>query len=516
MSPWHRIACVLMCVLLAACVSQPITLPARPPVQRALAPQPDDAFSGIESHIVSQSGPAASSFHLLDRNEDGLRWRLRLIDAARHSIDLQYYLWYGDATGKLMTKHVLEAADRGVRIRILVDDLNTMINDAATVMQRDSRAALVDAHPNIEIRLFNPWRNRKIAGRIGESVAELKRVNHRMHNKSMIVDNRAVIVGGRNLGDDYMGLNADFNFHDLDVLGIGPVARQASDIFDTFWNCAWVMPVAALGIEPSHAEKRAALAHLDTALADLDSIEHFPVEREDSSAELAGLAAQFAVGTSRMFTDRPAGEDIEQNMVEVIYDLLGQARSEVLITNAYIIPGQRMIDTLRSLHEHGVSVRILTNSLASHDVPAVNSHYKKWRKAIIGSGADLYEVRHDASIQALVADTPPTHAEFMGLHAKAVVIDRRLAYIGSMNFDPRSGQINTEMGVIIDSVPLAQALAAQMERDMQPQNSWHVQLDAEGRIFWESSDARVTRQPARSFWQRVQDVIFMMFPKELY
>ena len=161
-------------------------------------------------------------------------------------------------------------------------------------------------------------------------------------------------------------------------------------------------------------------------------------------------------------------------------------------------------------------MRILTTSLASHDVPAVNSHYKKWRKPLIRAGVDLYEMRHDAAIQPLVADTPPTRAKFMGLHTKAVVVDRERAYIGSMNFDPRSAAINTEMGIVIESASLSAELAELMERDMQPENSWHVQLDDDGQLYWESSDAVVTRQPARSFWQRVQDVFFMMFPAEQY
>jgi putative cardiolipin synthase len=514
--PWTVASALVLALLLSACATTPIELPDRPPAQSALAPQPGDAFEQIETEIAARHGPASSGFALLDRNEDALRWRLALIDAARYSLDLQYYLWYGDATGKVMTKHVLDAADRGVRVRIIVDDINTMISDAATVMQRDSRAALLDAHPNIELRLYNAWRNRAIADRVGEALSEMERLNQRMHNKALIVDNRAAIVGGRNLGDDYMGLHEAFNFHDLDVLGIGPVARQVSEVFDTFWNSAWVLPVAALGIEPSQQDKDAALAHLNEALAGLDVLERFPLEREDPTDAIAALAGRLHVGTSRMFTDLPTDDTIQREMIHLIYGLLDTAEREVLITNAYIIPGERAIDNLARLGERGVAVRILTNSLASHDVPAVNSHYKKSRKPLIRAGADLYEMRHDAAIKPLVADTPPTVSEFMGLHTKAVVVDRERAYIGSMNFDPRSAAINTEMGIVIESPSLSVELAELMERDMQPANSWHVQLDEDGKLYWESSDAVVTRQPARSFWQRVQDVFFMMFPEEMY
>jgi putative cardiolipin synthase len=172
--------------------------------------------------------------------------------------------------------------------------------------------------------------------------------------------------------------------------------------------------------------------------------------------------------------------------------------------------------TLRELSAAGVRSRILTNSLASHDVPAVNSHYKKWRRPILEAGAELYETRDDAAIKATVADTPPVSAKFMGLHSKAMVIDRRRSYIGSMNFDPRSAAINTEMGVVIDSPELGEDLAKLIERDMEPDNSWQVQLVGDHSLRWVSGDAIVTRQPARSLWQRLQDVFFMLFPQELY
>jgi putative cardiolipin synthase len=192
------------------------------------------------------------------------------------------------------------------------------------------------------------------------------------------------------------------------------------------------------------------------------------------------------------------------------------ARREVLITNAYIIPGEPAIRSWSDLHARGVKLRILTNSLASHDVPAVNSHYKRWRKRILGTGAELYEMRPDAAVKPQLADTPPTQSSFMGLHTKAIVIDRQRVFIGSMNLDPRSAEINSEMGVVVDSPRLARALAEAMERDMQPENSWRVELDADGDLRWVAGDQVQTSQPARSFWQRIEDIVFMVFPKELY
>jgi len=488
----------------------------RPAPEHAMPARPDGAFSELEAAIRAAHGPEASGFELIDRNEDGLRWRLALIDSARHSIDLQYFTWFGDAAGRILLKRLLDAADRGVRVRMLVDDLNTLFSDAGTIQMRDKVAAMIDTHSNFKLRLFNPWSSREIAGRIGESVTELERLNQRMHNKAMIVDNRAAILGGRNIGDEYMGLHAAFNFHDLDVLGIGPVARQTSAVFDSYWNSDWVMPVSALKLPVSPAEQVAALAELMKRLTEAKSLARFPIPPQSWSAELAALPGRLHIGTSRVYSDLPTAGAIEQVMLERIHSMLGAAQRELLIVNAYIIPADRGIAILRKLKSRGVDMKILTNSLASQDVPAVNSHYKRWRRPILEAGAELYEMRHDAEIQPLVSDTPPTRAKFMGLHAKAMVVDRERVYIGSMNFDPRSALINTEMGVFVESRGLAEALARLIKRDMQPANSWRVELDDDGGLRWVNDKEVVTLQPARSWWQRVMDVLYGIVPKEYY
>ncbi len=461
-------------------------------------------------------GPDVSGFELVDRNEAGLRWRLALIDSAKYSIDLQYYLWYGDAAGRLLAGRILAAADRGVKVRLLVDDLNTLLRDAGSIALRDRVVAWMDAHPNLEVRLFNPWTYREISGRVAEGLGDLPRLNKRMHNKAMIADNQAAILGGRNIGDEYMGLNAAFNFHDLDVLGIGPVARQASTVFDAYWNSEWVLPVSALGIELSAKEIAAGRAELESRLERTASLSQIPLSPQSSREALSSLPVMAHFGESQVHADLPHGDAIEHVMLERIRSMMAQTRRELLITNAYIIPTEYGIETLRAISSRGGVIRVLTNSLASHDVPAVNSHYKQWRRPIVEAGAGLYEMRHDPQIQPVVCDTPPTRAEFCGLHSKAMVVDRERVYIGSMNYDPRSAIHNTEMGVFIDSPGLATALAGLMERDMQPANSWRVGQDARGRLNWSSDAGTEKRQPARNFWQRVEDVLFRALPKNLY
>jgi putative cardiolipin synthase len=198
------------------------------------------------------------------------------------------------------------------------------------------------------------------------------------------------------------------------------------------------------------------------------------------------------------------------------WPLLLSARREVLISNAYIIPDDTFMADLRTLAARGVKVRLLTNSLASHDVPAVNSHYEAWREPILRTGAALHELRSDRAIQPQLVDTAPVHGRFVGLHIKAMTIDRERGFIGSMNLDPRSEVLNAEMGVLIDSAPLADALAASMERDMAGANSWVVDLDSDGGLRWTSEAGTLTRQPARNLWQRVENLLFKLFPPNLY
>jgi len=286
-------------------------------------------------------------------------------------------------------------------------------------------------------------------------------------------------------------------------------------VFDSFWNREWVLSAGAPAIEANPADAERARANLQARLAKRGDLARFQVQSREWSSELAALEGELRIGESEILTDVPEAAEISQNMLEAIHDLTASARQELLIVNAYIIPADYGIATLRELDGEGVRTRIPTNSLASHDVPAVNSHYKKWRRPILEAGAALYEIRPDAAIKTTVADTRPVSAKFMGLHSKAMVIDRRRSYIGSMNFDPRSAAISTEMGVVIDSPELGEDLARLIERDMLPENSWQVQLVDGKSLRWVSDDAVVTRQPARSLWQRVQDVFFMLFPEEL-
>jgi len=503
-------------LLLSGCATLPADLPPAPQ-SHALAPQPGGPLAEAEAALHARQPADTSGFHLLAANEESLRWRLALVDAAQHALDLQYYVWWGDESGALLMSRVIAAADRGVKVRLVIDDLATSsVVELAQERLSDAGASLIDAHPNIEVRLFNPWRRRSLFGRVVESIGHLGRVNQRMHNKLMIADNRAVIIGGRNIGNEYFGLAPTFNFHDLDTLGVGPVARQASEVFDRYWNSPMAVPVSALGIDATPADLERAVAKVTSRLAGAERLEHFEIAPQDWRDRLGDLVQGLHAGTSRVVADAPGGEQIDHLMPQQILTLLESAEREVTIANAYIIPGEGIMAWLRGQVDRGVRYRILTNSLASHDVPAVNAHYKGWRDDLLAAGVELYEMRADAEVQAELVDTPPVSAEFMGLHAKAMVVDDARVFIGSMNLDPRSWSLNSEVGVIVESPGLAAELLAVIDRDLEPENSWHVVLDEDGDVVWISEGQLLESQPARGFWQRVEELFLGLLPKEIY
>ncbi len=493
--------------LLTGCSSQSMKDEVvRLPPSYAKPPATEGVLADMANTIFTRHGKEYSGFKLLDGSYDGLTWRIALIDSAVSSVDIQTYLWYPDNTGRLILEHAVRAAQRGVHVRMIVDDLLTAGNDQVITE--------LENHPNIEFRLFNPWKERgNVGSRVAEMIAEMERLNTRMHDKLIIVDGNAVVIGGRNIGDHYFGLSHDYNFHDLDLLGFGYIARQSDDMFDHFWNSDWVVSAQNLTSQPDAEFAKKRWAQILEKNRSAEELRSFPIEPKDWSSELEAVAKELHIGTSFLAYDETTAKAINQSMLDTMFAFLAQAKSEILITNAYFLPGQRAIDFLQNLTRRGVKIKVLTNSLASHDVPAVNSHYKEWRDDFINAGVDLYEFRADAQIQSII-NVPPVKGKFTGLHTKAAVIDRRHVFIGSMNFDPRSARINTEMGAFVDSPALGEDVVALMERDMQGVNAWRVLLDDKGNPYWVNSDETVYEQPARDGTQRIMDVIFKVVPKE--
>jgi putative cardiolipin synthase len=504
----RRTLFLIAALALAACAGPAIRDDvARPEPTYARAPAESGLLSDIAAAVAAHHGPSTSGFRLLSTSHDALLWRLALIDSAQSSLDILTYLWYPDVSGNLVLERAILAAQRGVHLRLVVDDLMTIGQDQAL--------ANIQALPNVEVRLFNPWSNRNLGARAGEMIAEMERLNTRMHDKLMIVDGHAVILGGRNIGDHYFGLHSSYNFRDLDVLAIGPIAADANGMFDEFWNSEWVATAAYLTTLPDPEVAADAWQNIQTRSSEAPELSEFPRKPVDWTSEFAELVPGLHPGTAELVYDSAAASDIDQSMIGEMFQLFDSAQEELIITNAYIIPGQPAVEFLESLTDRGVNVKILTNSLASHDVPAVNSHYEPWRDDFISAGVQLFEMRHDPAIRSEI-DVPPVSAKFSGLHTKAAIIDSSRAFIGSMNLDPRSASINTEMGATIQSPGLARELRDIMLRDMQGENAWQVQLTEDGKLQWTNSDETRSSQPTRGGMQNIMNVIFKVVPKEQY
>jgi putative cardiolipin synthase len=471
-------------------------------------PQPGNYLAAVTRDLTGEDDDSPSGFLKLFRNDDAMFWRLMLVDLADETLDMQYFIWKPDASGDILLDRVIKAADRGVRVRLLIDDIY--------LIGADRTIAALSQHPRIEMRMFNPAKQRtgSIIVRGLEYMGKVEQLNHRMHNKLIVADNRFAIVGGRNIGNEYFGLNPKQNFTDFDVLAFGPVANKVSKSFDIFWNNEWAYPGEALlqnykgqDLLPEvRMELRGQLAENEKLLVT------FQEQQPDWNSLLQKLAENMKRGTATVIYDEPLlGTDIPPaQLIETLGEMSENAGHELLISTPYFIPDEDLYQSVPPLIARGVRIVVLTNSLASTNHPIVHSGYKKHRKKIIEMGIELYEMRHDATARGKF-DTPPVQSKAFGLHAKYFVIDRRYTFVGSLNLDPRSIYINTEMGLIIDSPTLAESVAREFEEEIKPENSWRVLIDDKGELYWTTGDKTVRREPARASWHRFQAWFFGFF-----
>lgn len=429
--------------------------------------------------------------------------------AATRSIDIQTFVWHGDTTGSLMFDEMLRAADRGVRVRLLLDDANTQ--------GLDPILALLDAQPNIELWLYNPFvgRRSRAAGYLGD----FERLNHRMHNKSFNVDNQVAVVGGRNIADEYFEAGQDLSFADLDVFAVGDVVRSVSAEFDLYWSSASAYP-ARLIVDPAQAMSREEFAQrvresLDnpTAAAYKEAIARTPhIQRLlDRTLVLEWTSAQ-VVHDDPAKTLRPSTES-ELQLLPKLADVFGAATAELDLVSPYFVPGEAGTDLLAAMARRGVRVRVLTNSLASTDEASVHAGYARRRRPLLEAGVQLFEFRPGATeIRRHAAEIGSSSQA--GLHAKTFAVDRRTIFVGSFNRDPRSSKLNTEMGLVIDSPALAGALSAAFDR-ASPALAYQVTLDADGRMRWLDGTATpLTSEPEVSLMRRLWVRILSWLPIE--
>lgn len=455
-------AVVLCCCagVMAGCASLPASAQRTPSV--APANTSDTPLGKVLAPRLAQH-PGESLFYPLQSGPDALAARLAMARAASRSLDLQTYEFVTKGTGAAVLGDIIDAADRGVHVRVLLDDLRT---DGM-----DKILSAIDSHPNIEVRLFNPFANRSM--RWLELLLGFSRLDRRMHNKSMTVDNQISVVGGRNIGDAYFGARPDIDFSDLDVLIAGPAVPQVSAVFDEYWNDESAYPVAALitGGEKTPLEARALRKQLevkgDQARASpyvqelLDSGLAKGIERGHMpgyTGKAVVVADKAAKITHKLEEDGDATTRLEK--------LINSAKNEVVLVSPYFVPDDDGEAWLVAMARRGVKVRILTNSFAATDVSAVHAGYAPHREALVAAGIELYELKPSAYEE--ISKRNKRSRTWMAssrasLHAKDYIVDRHLVFIGSLNMDPRSAKLNTEMGVVLDSPALCERMIKSMD-----------------------------------------------------
>ncbi|SAK87777.1 phospholipase D family protein [Caballeronia ptereochthonis] len=458
----------------------------------------------MESHALTDTGgtrlgtafaaseaahPGDNAFHLLSNGMDALIARVILSETAERTLDLQYYIWHDDLTGREMAASVMRAADRGVRVRLLLDDLGTNADDQFLLA--------LASHPNVQVRLFNPVASRTFK-KLG-SALEFFRVNRRMHNKALIADNQAAILGGRNIGDEYFGASSTVAFGDLDVLVHGPVVREVSSAFDLYWNSDAAYPIENL--MGRHAAPDALAAYrekLDTYLLSEKSSPYVAQVRERYTNVIQTHGAAFSWGKATLLYDDPAKitrapGDTEGHLMSQFKALNLHPGTEMLIVSPYFVPRKEGVQWLRSMTSRGVRVTVLTNSLAATDVAAVHAGYQRYRKDMLEAGVRLYELKPVASDDSDTGQKKTTFGSSKAsLHAKTYVFDRKRIFIGSMNLDPRSVELNTEIGVYCESADAAEEVASGIGTNID-RIAWRVELRYDGtgsrRLVWIDTDA---------------------------
>ncbi|HEX2835320.1 MAG TPA: phospholipase D family protein [Thermoanaerobaculia bacterium] len=455
--------------------------------------------------------PGLSGIHAIRDARDAFAARCLLASAAERTLDVQYYIWRNDLSGTLLMKALLDAADRGVRVRLLLDDNNTAGLDAAI--------AAIDSHPRIEVRLFNPFVIRK--PRLAGYLTDFSRLNRRMHNKSFTADNQATVVGGRNVGDEYFGATDGVLFADLDVIGIGPVVNEVSSDFDRYWASESSYPVDRLlpSARPEAirelAAKAARVAREPAAVAYVNAV-HESAFVHDLIART--LPLEWA--TARLVSDPPAkalGRARRDELLTRQFGrIFGTPHKNVDLVSPYFVPGERGVELFRGWRKQGVAVRVLTNALEATDVAVVHAGYARRRRDLLAAGVTLYELRSGAPAAKPVRMSGSFGSSGSSLHAKTFAVDGARLFVGSFNFDPRSAELNTEMGFVIDSPQLARGMTNVFDKDVPP-NAFEVELH-DGEPEWiERRGSAVVRhrtEPGTSFWTRLGVTLLSWLPIE--
>lgn len=459
---------------------------------------------------ITQTSPdklkaGKSGLLLISDNYDAFAARVLAARSAARTLDLMYYLWHDDHTGRLLLQEVVRAAQRGVRVRMLLDDVNPRKSDAAYLA--------LSNHPNIELKLFNPSgiRARGIM-RTAEVLLRLFALTRRMHNKAWIADDNIAIVGGRNIGDAYFDA-AETNFRDLDMLLLGPAVQQTAQIFQTFWACRDAKPIGELGAAASGSHA----PYFEGSDAETESTLLSGIGDKGSIAEFIAASSDVHwVERVRVISDPPEkvrGWRPRGWLMKELLPIIQSAREGVEIVSPYFIPGKKGSKILGDLVDDGVPVAVLTNSLAATDVAAVHGAYANYRKRLLRKGVQLFELQ-PVSRQPKISVFGSKGAS---LHTKAFSVDNSIGFVGSFNFDPRSVSRNSEMGVLFEDQKLVAELQHRFKSEIAPEASYRLELK-NGVLHWHGSDEGTpqiyVREPEAALFRRILAVLVRHLPIE--
>ena len=496
-----------LAAVITACSTTP--KPSEPPTPSYVITTPDGTPLGRQVAALRPRmvKPAQSGLYLLGQGVEAFSARVGLAQRATRTLDVQYYAVFNDESGTLLLAELIDAARRGVRVRLLIDDLHGS--------SQGVDLGLLDSVPGIEVRVFNPFAGRGFApARLLEFIADGERLHRRMHNKAWIADNVGSIIGGRNLGNKYFSGPSETLFADLDVLTLGPVTREISRSFDRYWNSEWALPITAREVV-SKETAAARLAELSNRIEQIKASSYgVSLKKTDPVGDLFAGRRRIVWATAHAVVDPVSKFDadkspeVESYVLTEVAEQLRATRQSLLMVSPYFVPGQSGTDLLKSLVDRGVKVRVLTNSLAATDVPLVHAGYAKYRPELLKHGVLLYELKPTAvpeigASRGSAALAPNSEAS---LHAKAFVIDQRTVLIGSMNFDPRSAWYNSELGILVESPELAAQVVRAFDSVTSSDRVWKMTLDDQG-LGWTSTDPKdggTLRSEPASVWRRMQ------------
>jgi len=524
-----KISFISLIILLSACAQLPTNFEAPP--SYALT-DTDNTILGKKAKDVLGDNTKDSSMYLIDDGVDAFVARVALLVLAEKTIDVQYYIWHSDLIGKLLFTELINAADRGVRVRIMLDDMPV---DETT----EKILYSLDQHENIEVRLFNPFASRGF--RYSDYMLSPARINRRMHNKSFTVDNQHTIIGGRNIGNEYFSAHEDSNFRDIDVIAIGPIVKDVAKQFDLYWNSEVVYPVTAF--EHNAATDKS----LDLIRKDLNA---FTLSKENSKYHLDIQDSDMYKKIKQGSLVKDRSNLVFKGEVLVVYDDpakgLGKTEDEITflknlikpyvdnvdksfeMISPYFVPGEEGVKYLSALVKKGVKVRVVTNSLSSTDGLMAQSGYSRRRYDMLEGGIELYELKTDLKTKVSKSLRRGEKAK-SGLHAKTYIFDREQTFIGSFNFDHRSANINSEVGVIYDVPEMSRLISKSVFDESINESAYQVKIakqnidtdDVEiekGEIYWiEKKDGKEIiheTEPETGFWRRFGQGLFSIMPIE--